>query len=85
MSNRRNNINVKVIKDTITQQVTAELETIDDIEVLKEKRDELNQQTKRLGQERRQIEDERRSNRERAFKATGGQPCLGIDWVERRP
>lgn len=65
---KRNNINVKQIKNQISVQVTAELESIEDVEVLKEKRDELNQQTKRLGQERRQLEDEWRSNRERAFE-----------------
>jgi len=59
---------VKQIKDQISVQVTAELESIEDVEVLKEKRDELNQQTKRLGQERRQLEDEWRANRERAFE-----------------
>ena len=65
---KRNNINVKVIRDTITQQVTAELDSIEDVEALKERRDELNQKTKRLGQERRTLEDEWRSNRERAFE-----------------
>ncbi len=59
---------MKQIKDQISVQVTAELESIEDVEVLKEKRDELNQQTKRLGQERRQLEDEWRTNRERAFE-----------------
>ena len=59
---------MKQIKDQISVQVTAELESIEDVEVLKEKRDELNQQTKRLGQERRQLEDEWRANRERAFE-----------------
>ncbi len=68
MSKSRHNINVKQIKDQISVQVTAELESIEDVEVLKEKRDELNQQTKRLGQERRQLEDDWRSNRERAFE-----------------
>lgn len=59
---------MKAIKNQISVQVTAELESIDDVEVLKEKRDELNQQTKKLGQERRQLEDEWRANRERAFE-----------------
>jgi uncharacterized coiled-coil DUF342 family protein len=68
MSKSRNNINVRQIKDQISAQVTSELESIEDIEALKTKRDELNQQTKRLGQERRQLEDEWRSNRERAFE-----------------
>ncbi|MBN2155693.1 MAG: hypothetical protein JW776_06600 [Candidatus Lokiarchaeota archaeon] len=65
---KRNNINVKQLKDQISMQVNAELESIDDVEVLKEKRDELNQQTKQLGQQRREIEDEWRINRERAFE-----------------
>jgi uncharacterized coiled-coil DUF342 family protein len=66
--NKRNNINMKQLKDQITLQVNTELEAIEDIETLKDKRDELNQQTKKLGQERRQLEDEWRSNRERAFE-----------------
>lgn len=59
---------MKQLKDQISMQVNAELESIDDVEVLKEKRDELNQQTKQLGQQRREIEDEWRINRERAFE-----------------
>lgn len=59
---------MKQLKDQISVQVTTELESIEDVEVLKIKRDELNQKTKRLGQERRQFEDEWRNNRERAFE-----------------
>jgi uncharacterized coiled-coil DUF342 family protein len=65
---KRNNINVKAIKDQISVQVSDELESIEDVDLLREKRDELNQQTKKLGQERRRLEDEWRSNRERAFE-----------------
>jgi len=65
---KRNNTNVKQLKDQISVQANSELESIEDMDILKEKRDELNQQTKRLGAERRTLEEEWKSNRERAFE-----------------